>query len=173
MKLVPQEEYGVRCMMQLALAAPDKPTTVAEVAEREGLSPEYAGKLLYLLRRAGLTNSVRGRKGGFRLTRPAYMISLAEILRVFSNDLFDDDFCQCYPGGEDTCVNIKSCALRPVWWGISRLITRTLEGISLMDLLLTEEEVLQQVMARLEVSPGGGFHQIEVPLAATSPEDPR
>ncbi len=150
MRLNPQTEYGVRCMMQVALAASDKPITVAEVAEREGLSADYAGKLLYWLRRAGLVNSIQGRKGGFVLARPAYTISVAEMLHVFSSHLFDDDFCQCYTGSQAECVRVNSCSLRPVWWGISELITGTLERISLMDLICTEEEVLDRMRHVIE-----------------------
>ena len=46
MKVTSMEEYGLRCMLQLALPQTDEPITVALVAENEGLSPEYAGKLL-------------------------------------------------------------------------------------------------------------------------------
>ena len=65
MKVNSIEEYGLRCMLQLALPQTDEPITVALVAENEGLSPEYAGKLLNLLRQAKLVDSVLGRNGGF------------------------------------------------------------------------------------------------------------
>lgn len=153
MRVNPQEEYGVRCMMQLALSTPDRPVTVAEIAGREGLSADHAGKLLYLLGRAGLANSVRGREGGFVLARPAYTISVAEILSVFSGDLFDEEFCKCYTGVKESCVHVRSCALRPVWWGISKLISRTLERITLMDLMLSEEEVMHRVRREIDAGP--------------------
>lgn len=148
------EEYGLRCMLQLALAQTDEPVSVALVAENEGLSTEYAGKLLNLLRRAELVESIRGRNGGFVLAHPPEEISLADILRVFSPDLFDVEYCNRFTGAEDACVHTTSCALRPVWWTLSGMVTRTLESISLMDLMCEESEVQQGLDSQL----GTGGH---------------
>ena len=166
------EEYGVRCLMQVAAAAHDKPVTVARVGEGEGLSDDYAGKLLHQLRGANLVRSVQGRGGGFVLARPAYTISLAEILRVFSTGIFGEEFCQCYTGKQQQCVHLKACSLRPVWWGISQLVNQTLERISLMDLMKTEFEMLEQVENSLATIRGSGtpkFDRLETGLNAADP----
>ena len=149
MNISPVEEYGVRCLMQVAAGAAEEPVTVAAVAEREGLSPDYAGKLLHKLSVAQLVRSVKGRRGGFVLARPAYSITLADALRVFSTGVFGEEFCQCYPGNQQQCVHLEACTLRPVWWGISQLVNQTLEGISLLDLMKTEFEMHEQVKSRL------------------------
>lgn len=143
------EEYGLRCMLQLALAQTDDPVSVALVAENEGLSAEYAGKLLHLLRRANLVESVRGRNGGFVLARAPREISLADILRVFSPDLFDVEYCNRYTGAKDNCVHNSSCALRPVWLTLSNMVTATLESINLMDLMCEESEVQEELNSQL------------------------
>jgi len=143
------EEYGLRCMLQLALAQTDEPVSVALVAENEGLSTEYAGKLLNLLRQAELVDSIRGRNGGFVLARAPEEISLADILRVFSPDLFDVEYCNRFTGAEDNCVHNTSCALRPVWWTLSGMVTKTLEAISLMDLMCEESEVQEELNSQL------------------------
>lgn len=145
MKVTSMEEYGLRCMLQLALARTDEPVSVASVAENEGLSTEYAGKLLNLLRQAELVESIRGRNGGFVLARPPEEISLADILRVFSTDLFDVEYCNRFTGAEESCVHTTSCALRPVWWTLSGMVTKTLEAISLMDVMCEESEVLKEL----------------------------
>ena len=119
MKVTSMEEYGLRCMLQLALAKTDEPVRVAQVAENEGLSAEYAGKLLNQLRQAELVQSIRGRNGGFILARSADEISLADVLRVFSRDLFDVEYCNHFTGTEDMCVHTTSCTLRPVWSTLS------------------------------------------------------
>ena len=139
-------------MLQLALARTAEPVAVALVADNEGLSTEYAGKLLNLLRQANLVESVRGRNGGFVLGRPPEEISLADILRVFSPDLFDVEYCNRFTGAEDNCVHTTSCALRPVWWTLSGMVTKTLEAITLMDLMCEESEVLQELNSQLGIS---------------------
>jgi Rrf2 family protein len=152
MKVTSMEEYGLRCMLQLALAQTDAPVSVASVAKNEGLSTEYAGKLLNLLRQAGLVESVRGRNGGFVLTDPPEDTTLADILRVFSPELFDVEYCNRFTGAEDMCVHTTSCALRPVWWTLSGLVTKTLESISLMDVMCEESEVQRELNIQLGIT---------------------
>ena len=152
MKITALEEYGLRCMIQLATAEPGQPITVAYVAEREGLSPEYAGKLLNLLGQAQLVSSVRGRNGGFVLTKTADEISLAEIVGALADGLFDAQYCQRYSGIEDNCVHLSSCSLRPVWWTLSQMIQRTLERVSLIDLMQTERQVRRGLRTHLETT---------------------
>ena len=55
MKLTAHEEYGLRCLLQVAGQWPEKSVTIPEVSRREGISVAYAGKLLQILRRAGVT----------------------------------------------------------------------------------------------------------------------
>ena len=151
MKVTSMEEYGLRCMLQLALAQTDDPVSVALVANNEGLSTEYAGKLLNLLRQANLVHSVRGRNGGFVLARTPREINLADVLRVFSPDLFDVEYCNRYTGAEDNCVHTTSCTLRPVWWTLSVMVTKTLESITLMDLMCEESEIQQELNSQLGI----------------------
>ncbi len=157
MKVTSMEEYGLRCMLQLALAQTDEPVSVALVAENEGLSTEYAGKLLNLLRRAELVESVRGRNGGFVLANPPEDISMADILRVFSPELFDVEYCTRFTGAEDECVHTTACTLRPVWSTLSDLVTETLESISLIDLMCEESEVKRELDIQLGIA--GPFGQ--------------
>jgi Rrf2 family protein len=145
MKITSMEEYGLRCMVQLAMANTDGPVSVADIAENEGLSTEYAGKILNWLRQADLVHSIRGRNGGFVLARPANEINLASIMRVFSPDLFDDEYCDRHTGAADTCVHTSSCAIRPVLHTLSNVINRTLESMTLMDLLCGEAEVHREM----------------------------
>src|SRR5215469_16076105 len=78
MKITSQEEYGLRCLMRLARVEDGHSLTIPEIAAAERLSPPYVAKLLSVLRQAGLIASVRGRTGGYHLTRPAAEVSLGE-----------------------------------------------------------------------------------------------
>ena len=71
MQLLATEEYGLRCLVQVARHTAPQPITIPEIAAAEGLSPEYAAKLLRALRQAELVVSTRGAGGGYRLSRPA------------------------------------------------------------------------------------------------------
>ena len=64
MKITALEEYGLRCVLRLALAPEGEPMTVAEIAEKEGLDRPLRGKLMSVLRQSGLVDSVRGEAVG-------------------------------------------------------------------------------------------------------------
>lgn len=70
MRITAKEEYGLRCILQLASAPPREPLSAAEIARREGLSCPYVEKLLWTLKKAGFIKSHRGVKGGYVLARP-------------------------------------------------------------------------------------------------------
>ncbi|HEX6184752.1 MAG TPA: Rrf2 family transcriptional regulator, partial [Pyrinomonadaceae bacterium] len=70
MKVSAQEEYGLRCLLQLAQWGEGEYLTLGQIAEREGISSANAGKLLWILSKANLVSSIRGTKGGYRLARP-------------------------------------------------------------------------------------------------------
>jgi Rrf2 family protein len=164
MKITALEEYGLRCMMQLAQSASDSPMTGAQVAENEGLTRDYAGKLLNLLSQNNLVESVRGRNGGFVLARPANEITVADIVRALSNDIFDSEYCDRHVGAESVCVHESSCALRPVWSTVSEMITLTLQSITLQDLLRTEGQLSQELhpLGDLRGNSARPRHQVEL-----------
>lgn len=61
--------------------------SASELAETSGRSRFLVANLLKDLTRAGLLTSVRGSRGGYRLSRPADQISLREILSVAEGPL--------------------------------------------------------------------------------------
>lgn len=137
MKVSALEEYGLRCLVQLARrgAGPDGEVTMStrEIAEREGLGLEYAAQILSTLRRAGLVTSVRGVNGGFRLALPATDISVGQMFRALDGP-FDDAICDSFTGQLDTCANAGDCHVAPVWEELSRRVYGFLDGVKLADI---------------------------------------
>lgn len=140
MKVSAQEEYGLRCLLQLAPLAADEYLTLAQLAEREGLSVANAGKLMWILNKAGLVKSIRGTKGGYRLARPAAVIHLSEIIKVLDEGAIAGH-CQSYTGVLDTCVHTGNCGIRPVIVGLHDIVQQALSHITLAQLLGTEARV--------------------------------
>jgi len=129
------EEYGLRCLIQVARAAEgDAPLPIAEIARAEGLSAEYTAKLMRQLRLGELVESVRGAGGGYRLSRPAREISVWAALHALGGEPFPADFCACHPGRQSECVRQTDCALRALWRTVKQTLHQTLEAISLEDL---------------------------------------
>src|SRR6266571_2676492 len=101
MKVSAQEEYGLRCMLQLARRQKgglEHPLTLSEMAREEGLTVPHVAKLIRRLRKAGLVRSVLGRTGGYTLSRDACSVSVAEVLGALGGKLYDTDYCARYSG---------------------------------------------------------------------------
>src|SRR4051812_16837567 len=118
MKISAQEEYGLRCLLRLAHAPAGHSLTIPDIAQAEGLSPAYVAKLLAVLRQNGLIESVRGRAGGYHLSRPAVDIRLGQVLLALGEPLFDDPgYCERHasPEAGGPCVHHDGCTLRGLW----------------------------------------------------------
>ncbi|HEV2799153.1 MAG TPA: Rrf2 family transcriptional regulator [Pyrinomonadaceae bacterium] len=140
MKVSAQEEYGLRCLLQLAPLGEGEYLTLTQIAEREGISTANAGKLLWILNKAGLVSSIRGTKGGYRLARPASEIHLDEIIKVLDEDVLASH-CNSYTGILDACVHTGNCGIRPVIVGLHDVVRRAMASITLAQLLGTESNV--------------------------------
>src|SRR5262245_62522938 len=140
MKITAQEEYGLRCILQLAReekgGPQGTPLMVRDIAEREGLSVAYVEKLLWLLGRSGIVESVRGPKGGYKLTRSANVVSLGEVMRVLGGIQSEEELCGQFTGQHETCVHHGDCGLKPVWTGITEFVNSVFDKIPLSTLLM-------------------------------------
>ena len=141
MKISAQEEYGLRCLLQLARAdSQDESLTLNQIAALEGISVANAGKLMWILNKAGLVQSQRGIKGGYRLARPASVIHLNEVISVLDDESVEAH-CKSYAGVLDTCVHTGDCGIRPVIVELHQIVDNALSEITLSQLLGTEATV--------------------------------
>src|SRR5919199_372634 len=149
MKVSAREEYGLRCLLQLARLGEGEFLTLAQIAEREGISQANAGKVLWLLNKAGLVTSIRGTKGGYMLARPASEIRLSEIIKVLDEGEVDGH-CKTYPGVLDSCVHTSDCGIRSVIVNVHEAVERALSAIT-----------LAQLAGATQQSAGTTLHQIQ------------
>ena len=151
MQLLAQEEYGLRCLLELARHGASA-RTIHEIAAAEGLSPDYAAKLLRELRRGGLVASTRGAAGGYRLARAAEAITAWDAIGVLGGALFPDRFCECHPGRAERCVRSQDCALRAIWRAADEAVRSVLSRVTLADLVTSESAMC----TRLHIAPFPG-----------------
>jgi Rrf2 family protein len=139
MKITAQEEYGLRCILQLARdeqnGVSGSTMMVRDIAEREGLSVAYVEKILWTLSRSGIVESVRGPKGGYRLTRPCNQISLGEVMRVLGGIPSEEEICAQFTGNQEACVHHQGCDLKPVWASITDFVNSVFDKVPISTLL--------------------------------------
>jgi Rrf2 family protein len=145
MKLSAQEEYGLRCLIQVARNKGEAGVTIPEISKAEGISSAHVAKLLRILRRSGFLKSVRGKVGGYSLSRPADKILLSEILDALGGRLFETDFCERHSGQRSVCKHSSDCSLRILWGVLQVAVDRVLKRTTLQDLLRTESEMINWV----------------------------
>ena len=148
MKITSQEEYGLRCLLQLARIPHHQLVSVKVIAAKEGLSHAYAEKLLRILSKAGLVHSVRGLKGGYALNRPANSITLGEVVRALGMVQTTNHICQSFTGNERICVHFDDCGIRSVWSGLTTYIQSFLDQTTLASLLEPEYTVAERLKTR-------------------------
>jgi Rrf2 family protein len=150
MKFSAVEEYGLRCLIQIAKNSKGNGITIPELSELEGLSEANVAKILRILRLGGVVEAERGQTGGYRLTRPPEEITLREILQILGGRLFEQDYCNTYTGISTICTNSTDCSVRSVWKNVQRVIDEVLGRLTLKDLLAPEKVVDKVVSEKVE-----------------------
>ena len=135
MRITAVEEYGLRCLLNLARKGRGSQMSISEIADLEGLSTPYASKLLSILRKAGLVEAERGRTGGFSIARDPEQINLHEVLSALGGPLLDPDHCTKFSGQLDKCVHLDYCSVQEVLGGLAGYIQSFLMGTSLKEII--------------------------------------
>lgn len=161
MKVSAQEEYGLRCILQLVRhqrGASPGPLTLGEIAREEGLTVPHVAKLIRSLRRAGLVRSVLGRTGGYTLSRGADRISVAEVLAALGGGrLYDTSYCDRHAGDLKVCTHMGDCSIRSLWGVLEDLLDRVLGRTMLSELISSEKSMHAVLDERAPVACNGGL----------------
>ena len=143
MKLSSHEEYGLRCLLQVARRGVDGSATIPEISRTEGISEPYVAKLLRILRQAGLVQAVRGKIGGYTLAVPPERIRVGDALAMLGGGrIFEGDFCTRHSGTEACCVHSTNCSMRSLWRSLQDAVDSVLGTTTLRDLLSTHQETV-------------------------------
>ncbi len=145
MKFSSQEEYGLRCLLEVARSGPEGSITIPEISRREGLTEPYVAKLLMVLRKGGLINSTRGHAGGYTLARPATDIRVGDVLQILGGRLYEDDFCERHVGVQQTCSHAQGCSIKSLWNRVQEAVDAVVDHITLADIVREESGELIQV----------------------------
>ncbi|MBI3934937.1 MAG: Rrf2 family transcriptional regulator [Acidobacteria bacterium] len=140
MKFSAQEEYGLRCLLQIARQGPGGGLTIPEIASAEGLSVPYVAKLVRILRQGGFLNSTRGHSGGYALSGPADEIEVGEVLAVLGGRLYESGHCEHYTGAVPMCTHNLDCSIRSLWEEVQRGVDQVLSRTTLTSLLADEHD---------------------------------
>jgi Rrf2 family iron-sulfur cluster assembly transcriptional regulator len=146
MRLTTKGRYAVTAMLDLALHYKEGPITLADISQRQGISLSYLEQLFSRLRRHGLVDSARGPGGGYRLSREASLICVADVITAVDEKV---DAMRC--GGKGNCHEDGQCLTHELWCDLSNQIYDFLKNIDLAQLV--ERKGVQEVAARQDSKP--------------------
>lgn len=126
--------YALRVMIDLAEHIDEGYIPLQTIAKRQGISEKYLESILAVLSKAGLLDAVRGKGGGYRLSKPAKEYTAFEVLSLTEGTLAP---VTCLERGQQ-CENAVNCRPLPLWQGLDQVIAAYLCSYTLAD--LTREE---------------------------------
>lgn len=124
--------YALRVMIDLAEHQTDGYIPLKEVAGRQDISEKYLETIIKLLVKANLLSGLRGKGGGYKLTRTPEQYTIGSILRLTEDSLAP---VACLEPGASVCSKAGECRTLHMWQGLDKVINEYLDNFTLADLV--------------------------------------
>lgn len=128
--------YALRLMIDIAEHQREGYIRLRDVAKRQGISEKYLEIIVRALVQQEYLTGVRGKGGGYRLSRPPEQFTVGAILRMTEGSLAP---VSCLEGVSSPCERMSACRTLAMWQGLDRLIQEYLEQYTIADLMQTEQ----------------------------------
>ncbi len=121
-------------MADLALhGGAERAVPLQDVARRQEISLSYLEQLFARMRRAGLVSGVRGPGGGYRLSRAAAEVTIADIIQAVDEPI---KTTRCEDGSKKSCMGKQGkCIAHGLWAEMGVRIQSFLASVTLADVL--------------------------------------
>jgi Rrf2 family protein len=126
--------YALRVMIDLAEHRSERYVPLKEVAERQEISEKYLENILKVLVQNGFLSGLRGKGGGYRLTRSPEEYTVGEILYLTEGSLAPVA-CLDPTSNNSICTRMSECRTYEMWKGLDKLIQDYFSHITLADLM--------------------------------------
>lgn len=124
--------YALRVMLDLAQQDPNCFTPLDEIASRQGISKKYLEIILKVLVQKKLLKGLRGKGGGYKLTRLSQSYTVGEILELTEGSLAT---VACLQADTELCERADTCLTLPMWKQYDKMVHDFFYHITLEDLL--------------------------------------
>ncbi len=123
-------KYAVMALIDLAARSGDQPKLIKDISTSTGIPHPFLAKIIQLLVKAGVLNSIKGRGGGLRFTRNPSQIPLGDIVRAVDGQ---QALLNCMFGLQ-FCDGTRNCPLHALWGPTRERILDFLETTTIADL---------------------------------------
>lgn len=123
--------YALRVMIDLAENQRDNYIPLRDIAQRQGISGKYLETILPVLIKSKFLEGLRGKGGGYRLSRKPESYTVGSILRLVESSLAP---VACLEEKTNHCDRASACKTLPMWEKLYEMIDDYFEGITLAEL---------------------------------------
>jgi len=129
-------KYALQALGRLADNPAGEPVLIADLAERDHIPRKFLEAILVALRKGGVLQSRVGRGGGYLLAAPAGEITLARIVGILDGEFAPlPCLSDTHPTRCEECGDLDTCGTRLVMAEVKQAVSRTLENITLADMV--------------------------------------
>mgnify|MGYP000087251691 CR=1 FL=1 len=128
--------YALRVMIDLAEHQAERYVPLKEVAERQEISEKYLENILKVLVQNGFLEGLRGKGGGYRLTRTPDQYTVAEILLLTEGRRAP---ASGRVPGAPACEPLPNCRTYMMWKGLTDMSADYFGKITLADLAAPDQ----------------------------------
>ena len=132
MRIAVKSDYALRAMLELALNFGHPSLDATQIAKQQKIPKRYLEHLLLLLKKAGLINSFRGKKGGYSLAKRPGEITAREILQAVEK-IIEISPKRSKKQGKDIIAE--------VWQAAQKALFQTFDSITLADLVGQQKQL--------------------------------
>ena len=128
--------YALRVLIDIAEHQADGYLPLKVIAERQEISEKYLEAILKGLVKEGVLTGVRGKGGGYWLTRAPDQISVRAVLQMTEESLAP---VSCLEPGAEPCARAANCRTVGLWRGLNQVICDYLDRYTLADLMRMDD----------------------------------
>ena len=128
--------YALRILVDMAEHRTEGYIPLKDIAGRQEISEKYLESIVKLLVRGGILTGLRGKGGGYRLSRTPDQITAWEVLRLCEGTLAPVSWLA---EEAEPCSRMSICRTLPLWRGLDQIIRDYLRGVTIADMTRGDE----------------------------------
>lgn len=128
--------YALRILIDMAEQSGNKYIKLKDIAERQGISEKYLESIVKELVKSHIVVGLRGKGGGYRLSKEPDKINVGDVLRIMEGSLAP---VACLEEGGEPCPRAYMCRTLEFWRGLDETIRKYTDNYTVADLVKTPE----------------------------------
>ena len=128
--------YALRVIVDLAEHQAEGLIPLKVIAKRQEIAEKDVESIIKLLVKARMVNGMRGKGGGYRLTKAPHQYTVGSILRLTEESLAP---VACLEPGAASCPRMAACRTLSLWQGLDKVISDYLDNITIAELMRPDD----------------------------------